>query len=583
MKKLIHFNKKILTILAFLLITKSYLAVSCYAWGNGGYSSSPDNPKYGTHDWIAEQALDWLPNEARQWVVSNLNWYLYGTELPDNGRAPDGIGDTNLHHVYFNAEGVLVDDSAARRANATFNQALTLMLSGDFASAAKYAGAMTHYIVDMAVFGHVMGAGTDWGAEEHHSDYENYVNSKTSSYNSEWSRYLVFDGELEIITAYEATVRLAYDTTFGNSGRGLTCVWMDRNYDWNNSVFVERVLNSINLAVNYVTDVLYTLYTTYAQGKQSPSGGGLQMAVVTFKASGLGEVPKARSILIVDNQSYGAYQLPVSFTWETGSTHAYRWIEFVESTVEDRRYRLDSVSGLSNSSMGFLTVPLGGGCIEASYRVQYRLEIGAEAGKGTTDPRPGVYWFDEYSVVNITAIPYSKYEFKMWRTIVADNVAYDRFSNPTSIWIGGPASLIAEFAEAFDYQVTLVPSSITLQKGKSTEISVYVERTAGEPRQKITLSIVGVPKGVSYGFLVDTDVPPIYTTLTLRASEDAPVGTHIITIRATYGENVREAPLSVTVIEPEKKWYEQPWITIIIFLAVIVIITSILKSLRRKA
>lgn len=584
MRKQIGLSRNASTILMFLLLTLSYLSVSCYAWSNGGYSSSPEKPKYGTHDWIAEHALDWLPIEAKQWILSNLNWYLYGTELPDNGRAPDGIGDTYSHHIYFNAKGFLANDSSARRANATFNQALFSMFTKDFASAAKYAGAMTHYIVDMAVFGHVMGAGTDWGAEEHHSDYENYVNSKTSSYNSEWSKYLVFDGELRLITAYDAAVELAYDTTFDSSGRGLTCVWMDKNYNWDNPIFVERVLESINLAVNYVTDVLYTLYTTYVQKsqQQQPSRDDAQTVVVTFIVSGLGDVPQTRPILTVDGQSYGAHQLPLSFMWKTGSTHTYEWVEFVESTVEDRRYKLDSVSGLSNSSTGIITVPPKDGRIEASYRTQYKLEIGAEADKGTTDPSPGAYWFDEYSVVNITAIPYSNYEFKMWKAIVATNVTYDRFSNPTAVWIGGPASLIAEFAEAFDYRVTLAPSSITLRKGEPAKVSVYVECKAGEPREKITLSIIDVPKGVSYGFSVDADYPPFYTTLTLTASEDAPTGTHVLTVRAAYGETVKETPLSITIIETERKWYEQQWIMVTMILAVTITIAAILASSRKR-
>ncbi|MEM2021192.1 MAG: zinc dependent phospholipase C family protein [Zestosphaera sp.] len=153
-----------LTLFLCLVLT-FMLAISLdvvYSWGNGGFSSDFSSPKYGTHDWVAEHALDWLPSKARDWILANLNWYLYGTELPDNGRAPDGIGDTGLHHIYFSSSGVLADDSAAQRANVTFNQALGFMLSGDLASAAKYAGVMTHYIADMAVFGHVMGANTDW-------------------------------------------------------------------------------------------------------------------------------------------------------------------------------------------------------------------------------------------------------------------------------------------------------------------------------------------------------------------------------------------------------------------------------------
>jgi len=260
MKKLAAFH-----ILLLCLAAVSTLATRSYCWSNGGFSSNPYNPKYGTHDWIAEHALDWLPAEAKQWILANKALYLYGTELPDNGQASDGIGDTQRHHIYFYADGRLMDDSSAVRANATYRQTLTYMLEGDFASAAKFAGAMTHYISDVAVFGHVMGKNTPWGEEAHHEDYESYVNSKTSSYNAEFNVYLRFDGKLEVLTAYNAAVKLAYDTTFDSSGRGLTCVWMDQNYDWSNPTFRDRAGESLNLATNYVADILYTLYVEYTQ------------------------------------------------------------------------------------------------------------------------------------------------------------------------------------------------------------------------------------------------------------------------------------------------------------------------------
>jgi hypothetical protein len=118
---------------------------------------------------------------------------------------------------------------------------------------------MTHYIADMAVFGHVMGVSTPWGAEVHHSDYEEYVNASTSAYIAEFNAFLSFDGNLDPISAYEAAKKLAYDTTFDTDG-DLTCAWMDQNYNWNNPVFRNRAGESLNLAVNYVTDVLHTLY-----------------------------------------------------------------------------------------------------------------------------------------------------------------------------------------------------------------------------------------------------------------------------------------------------------------------------------
>ena len=122
---------------------------------------------------------------------------------------------------------------------------------------------MTHYIADLAVFGHVMGASTAWGTETHHSDYEDYVNTRTSSYSGSFNTYLSYDGSLTTLTAYNAAVNIAYDTTFGGNNH-LTCVWMDDNYNWNNPTFSGRCGQSLNLAVNDIADVLHTLYQEYS-------------------------------------------------------------------------------------------------------------------------------------------------------------------------------------------------------------------------------------------------------------------------------------------------------------------------------
>ena len=236
---------------------------SVVAWSNGAYSSDPSNPNYGTHDWIAQHALDWLPHTERQFITDNLTAYLYGTELPDNREALDGIGDTYNHIVYYSSAGTLMKNSSADRASDLYALALTNLKSGDFATGVKYVGAMSHYIADLASFGHVMGKETDWGAEvkAHHNGYEEYVNGRTSTYVSEFNSYLIFDGELAVISAYDAALELAYDTTFDIDGN-FTCVWMDRNYDYrsSNPDFNDRCGESLNLAVNCLADVLHTLW-----------------------------------------------------------------------------------------------------------------------------------------------------------------------------------------------------------------------------------------------------------------------------------------------------------------------------------
>jgi hypothetical protein len=265
-------------ILTSVLLVCLFLNVeSAYGWSNGGFSADPTHPDYGTHDWIAQHALDWLPQQEKQYLEDNLQLYLYGTELPDNPSTAEGIGDTTKHHVYFSATGQVTDDAAAQRAQAEYELALGYLKAQNYADAAETSGAMTHYIADLAVFGHVMAASTPWGAEVHHSDYEDHVDAKTGSYRSSFTSYLAFDGNLAALTAHDAAVDLAYDTTFDGSNH-FNCTWMDRNYDWSNTAFSNRCGQSLNLAVNVVADVLHTLYVnaedTLPQVSPSPSGSG---------------------------------------------------------------------------------------------------------------------------------------------------------------------------------------------------------------------------------------------------------------------------------------------------------------------
>jgi hypothetical protein len=269
LSKKLKLTTSILLIVCLSLLLFSAKPALC--WSNGGYSSNPAQPDYGTHDWIAQHALDYLPTQEKQYITDNLAAYLYCTELPDNSQAVDGIGDTSKHHVYYSASEALTDNASAVRANAEYTLALNFLKTQDYANAAKTAGTMTHYIADLAVFGHVMGASTVWGTETHHSDYEDYVNTRTSSYSGSFNSYLSYDGSLTSLSAYNAVVNLAYDTTFGGSNH-LTCVWMDDNYNWSNSTFSGRCGQSLNLAVNTVADVLHTLYQEAAAASTpSPS------------------------------------------------------------------------------------------------------------------------------------------------------------------------------------------------------------------------------------------------------------------------------------------------------------------------
>ncbi len=258
-----------------VLLTLTPLAMTASAWSNGGFEGSdPANPAYGTHDWIAQHALDYLPGDESGFIRTNLNLYLYATELPDRCTGSEGICDKGDHHVYYRADRTLQDDAGASRAQDYYSEVAVALVLRDSQRAARSAGIMSHYLSDMAVFGHVMGATTDWGPETHHDEYEQYVNVRTNGYTDDFNIFLAFDGQLDSRSAYNATLSLAYDTTFDSSGLGRTATWMDApgNYDWNNPGFRNRAGESINLAVNLLADVLHTL------SLQSPSGTASQPA-----------------------------------------------------------------------------------------------------------------------------------------------------------------------------------------------------------------------------------------------------------------------------------------------------------------
>lgn len=266
---------KRIIVLALILIIPSMQVFSAYGWSNGGYSDDPSNPRYGTHDWIAQHALDWLQPQEKQFILDHLTAYEYGTELPDRKTAPWGIGDTEKHHAYYFADGTLQDSSSAERAQEECTLASNYAKYGDWENASMTLGVLTHYIADLAVFGHVMGSGTDWGSEVHHDDYENYVEGRTSSYSGEFSSHLVFDGVLETVSPYDAALELAFNTTFGDNGN-FSCTWMDQNYDWTNAAFKNRCVESLNLAVNVVADVLHT-FSSEAAIPEFP-----QLAILPF-------------------------------------------------------------------------------------------------------------------------------------------------------------------------------------------------------------------------------------------------------------------------------------------------------------
>ena len=234
--------------LAFVLAS-SLLAPGCRSWGNGGYSSDPQNPDYGTHDWVADRALALVTGDKAFLSTMYRASFLLGTEAPDN---PQMIGDAENHHVYYDSMQLVVEDNSARRARDTFSIAKDLMSDGNLELAAYYAGAMTHYISDLGVFGHTMGSNTVWGAEQHHSDYEAEVGSRIFSLGP------TPPATISPVDPYNVSLELARKITFG-SGSIKPNTWMDVHYDWSDPTFVSSADASLFASVYAVASAIQYL------------------------------------------------------------------------------------------------------------------------------------------------------------------------------------------------------------------------------------------------------------------------------------------------------------------------------------
>ncbi len=254
--------KPVLPGILLLLLLAAFATPEAGAWSNGGYSADQANPDYGTHDWIVEQALMIQTKNVSFMTSTFHSRLLLGTEAPDN---PAFIGDTGEHHVYYRSTGVLQDNSSAVRASSIYSNALAYLEAGDYQEAAYCVGVMSHYIADVGVFGHTMGSGTDWGAETHHSDYEDHIQSITYSLTPP-TGLLLGDS-----SAYDATLGLAQKTTFG-SGQIMANTWMDGHYSWSDATFSASATASLSAAVSAVASSINHLMVEATGSEPLPPG-----------------------------------------------------------------------------------------------------------------------------------------------------------------------------------------------------------------------------------------------------------------------------------------------------------------------
>jgi hypothetical protein len=251
-------------ILASLVIVPWLLA-----WNNGGSTDQVaecSDPPYATHDWVAEHALMLLPEPERAWLMPHKVLYLLGTEAPDNKTIPTECGgphsgyDDRLrgHSVEWKGDWsdfVAKKDRAARRAQEEYDKAVKSFKDGNTAHAAFFLGAMAHYVGDVSQYGHSV----PFETKKHHKGYEDWVETKTKSFNGgTFESFIQADG-LERRKTFTAVKRIS-KATAGGQGKILHAGAMEQRFDTKGQEYVDSVGHSLNLGVNELADVLHTFF-----------------------------------------------------------------------------------------------------------------------------------------------------------------------------------------------------------------------------------------------------------------------------------------------------------------------------------
>jgi len=227
------------------------------AWSNGSYAYNQNDydyeTDYGTHDWIAEGALEVLiqfDSDQWKWLEYRETIFLVGTEAPDNsgvsmvldGQTLSGFGDTTYHHVYYEEDGSIKnnEDNSALRAKWCGDWADASIESGKLDQAAFYFGAMTHYIADLTMYAHVADNYVpphNLYFDEHHSTVESRVQSRTNEYDDREDFFQYSQITVGRKKPYDAAIDVGWETykdPTPSEAISRDALWLHSNFfsDW---------------------------------------------------------------------------------------------------------------------------------------------------------------------------------------------------------------------------------------------------------------------------------------------------------------------------------------------------------------
>ena len=203
------------------------------------------------------------------------------------------------------------------------------------------------------------------------------------------------------------------------------------------------------------------------------------------------------------------------------------------STSSERWLANESVSGTAS----------GAETTVFNYVHQYFVSIaGTPSGEGSTTPSGGA-WYNSGQSYTINARAVSPYFFASWSASNALLVFASSTSASTTMTVGGPGSVTAQFSSL---SLSLGTASGTVSQGSSIQLSGLVKGGG----QTSTLSVSGLPSGATPDWSSGNSLAPtpvgVGFTLTIGIGQNVAAGTYTITVSVSgVGSSSEQFALTV--------------------------------------
>ncbi len=271
---------------------------------------------------------------------------------------------------------------------------------------------------------------------------------------------------------------------------------------------------------------------------------------VTFSQNGLSP-DFTGTVVIIDGTSYGlggVNTLPVSFWWDSGSTHTFAFQSPLVVTANAKQYIWTGTAGLSTLQNDTITVTTSGS-VTGNYNTQYYLTM-ATNPSGVTSPS-GAGWYDAGSNATVSTDAFvtitmgsSRYRFNGWTTADMTEIS-NYLATPTTVFVDEAKTVTATYA--VQYNVTFsqlgvgsdFTNTVAVIDGVNYMVNTLPESFWWDNNTVHTFAfqslLVVIPNGKAYAWTNTTGLSTSQSgTLTISASGSM-VGNYVIQYYLTVG------------------------------------------------